>query len=291
MQKTVKNVEFNYELDLGKIYFEKFQVVKKIKKGSQGKVYLVKNIFLDSLWILKLVKNNDNIFKEEGILKLIDSRYFPKIIDVFYKDDFVYIIEEYIKGQTLEKYFNKNLNMETKEIIKIGKEIAKALNYLHKNNIIYRDLSPDNIIITPLKRVVIIDLGLCQFSYYKKGYKKSYKNYYIAPEEKEGVTSTKQSDIYSLGMVLKRGILGKEFFKISNSYFKKIIDKKFLKIIKKATSKELNNRYNLTNDFLKDLENFENYLLKKKNKKIFLKGILLGLVISIILKVVIVYLF
>ncbi|MGM0380166.1 MAG: serine/threonine-protein kinase [Bacillota bacterium] len=291
MQKTVKNVEFNYELDLGKIYFDKYQVVKKLKKGSQGKVYLVKNIFLDSLWILKLVKNNDNIFKEEGILKLINSRYFPKIVDIFYKDDFAYIIEEYVEGKTLEKYFNENLNMETNEIIHIGKEIAKALNYLHKKNIIYRDLSPDNIIITPLNKIIIIDLGFCKFNYLKRDEKKSFKSYYISPETRNTLMSNEKSDIYSLGMVLKRGILGKNFFEFSDKYFKKVTDKNLFKVIKKATNKKSNNRYSFIKDFLDDLKNVEKGLRKKEVKNVFLKGILVGFFISILIKVVRIYLF
>lgn len=277
-KKIKLNNGIKTDLNAGEILFNKYKVIKFLGSGNMGSVYLVKNLKLGNLWALKIIHSFDNagVFREEGLLKNINHISIPKIVDVYYKRNETYIIEEYIEGKSLKKVIDDNSNLSPKLIIKWGIELSEILEVLHKNKlgpIIYRDLKPDNIIVTHNNRLAIIDFGI---SKYKLKDGKDYissgsKNY--APKEQfsnEGFTDEK-SDIYSLGMVLSQCILG--YLPKSKKDFKKIlnfVDLEFLLIILKAINTNRKKRYKNIQLLKEDLIKLENLELVKFKRKILI---------------------
>ena len=78
----------------------------------------------------------------------------------FEKDGFLYIILEYIKNGNLFEYMNKQ-NMSLDQILSYFYQIVSAINYLHKKNILHRNIKPENVLIENDKKVKLCDFGFC----------------------------------------------------------------------------------------------------------------------------------
>ncbi|MDM8533463.1 serine/threonine-protein kinase [Clostridiaceae bacterium HSG29] len=235
----------------GYILFDKYEVKKNISYGNMSEVYLVRNIKLGNFWVLKVINYYDNagLFREEGILRNINHISIPNIVDVYYKGNTVYIIEDYIEGVSLDKLIKENGNFSQKQIIKWGIELCDILSYLHNRKpypIIFRDLKPSNIIITNNNKIVLIDFGISK-------YKGSLESDYIssgtrkyAPYEQfsnEKITDEK-TDIFSLGMMLSECILG--YVPVNKNDLKKMlnfVDIEIVLILIKAIADNREKRY------------------------------------------------
>jgi hypothetical protein len=128
--------ELKDALFVGQIVFEKYKIVEVMHVGQMSHVYLVKHLVLGSYWCLKIVTTYDNtgIFQEEGILKQMNYQMIPKMIDIFYKGNIVYIIEEYIEGTSLKELLYKEWQFKEREIIQWGIEMCEIFEYLHNHH-------------------------------------------------------------------------------------------------------------------------------------------------------------
>lgn len=205
-------------LEQGSVLDRKYEVIGIIGQGGMGSVYLCKNINLDTLWAIKEVpkevKSNVNFLAEPNILKKLKHPGIPRIIDIFYENDNLYMVEDYIEGENLKEYVKRKGNLTTEEICKIASEMGEIVEYLHSFDppIIHRDLKPSNIMITPEGGVVLIDFGISRV--YKPGQESDTvyigSRGYAAPEQFYGTgQSSTQTDIYALGAVVYFMITGK----------------------------------------------------------------------------------
>ncbi|WP_097026749.1 serine/threonine-protein kinase [Clostridium peptidivorans] len=205
-------------LEQGSLLDRKYEVIKIIGQGGMGRVYLCKNINLDTLWAIKEVpkevKSNVNFLAEPNILKKLKHPGIPRIIDIFYKNDNLYMVEDYIEGENLKEYVKRKGSLNAEEICNIALEIGKIVSYLHSFNppIIHRDLKPSNIMITPEGEVALIDFGISRV--YKPGQESDTvyigSKGYAAPEQFYGTgQSSVQTDIYALGAVMYFMLTGK----------------------------------------------------------------------------------
>jgi serine/threonine protein kinase len=197
-------------LNLGDILDGKYRVLKVLGKGGMGTVYLCKNTRLDNLWSIKEVPRKGsedvNFLAEPGILKQLSHPGIPRIVDIFEERDNLYMVMDYIEGDTLEAYVRKARGLNEDRIFDIALQLSEILSYLHglKPPIIYRDLKPANIIITLDGRVKLIDFGISRA--YKENQERDTmimgSNGYAAPEQYGGAQSSIQTDIYGLGATL-----------------------------------------------------------------------------------------
>ena len=160
-------------LFIGQILFEKYKVIKVLNIGPMSHVYLVKHLVIGNYWCLKIITTYDNtgLLQEEGVLRQMNHQMIPKIIDIYYQGNLVYIIEEYIEGKSLKELLHENGQFSEKQLIRWGIELCEIFEYLHLehlNPIIYRDLKPDNIIVTHNNHLTLIDFGLSKFKTSKK---------------------------------------------------------------------------------------------------------------------------
>lgn len=206
-------------------------------KTNHSNVYLVRHIALDTLRVAKVIRkadmDSDTILREARLIKNLKHSHIPVIYDIEEDDISICIIEEYISGKSLRSYINDTDNIKTSEICDIAVKLCDILEYLHNcdNEIIHLDIKPDNIIIDEHNNVKLIDFGS---SIHKNGLTQAgmISPGYAAPEQYGGKELTYQTDIYSVGMVLK-------FMADSNS----TVHNKLYPVINKCTRHNQYRRY------------------------------------------------
>jgi len=184
----------------------------------------------------------------------------------------LYIVLEYLEGDTLEQYISKVRGLiPEKESKELFLEILDAVKFAHNNKIIHRDLKPSNIMITREGDVKIMDFGIAKVIDYDKSLTKTGSKLgspaYMSPEQVLGKTTDHRSDIYSLGVIYFEMLTGKPAynkndtteFEIYNSIINKPLPrlKSFYEhispgaqaIIDKATAKDPGSRFQSIGEF------------------------------------------
>ena len=242
-------------LNNGHVLDGKYEVIRILGQGGMGTVYLCKNNRIDNLWAIKeiLVKKDDkiNFLAEPNILKHLEHEGIPRIVDIFYEEDNLYMVEDYIEGETLKEHIEKNGPAAEEKLIDITLQLCSILEYLHSFNpsIIYRDLKPANIMVKANGKIVLIDFGIART--YKEGQEGDTvllgSRGYIAPEQLVNIQSNEQTDIYSLGATMYFMITGKAPSLPTELLFKdnypESLNTMLLEIIQKSVEIEPQNRY------------------------------------------------
>ena len=203
-------------LKSGDILDHKYEVIKILGKGGMGVVYLCKNKKLGNLWAIKEEiqdTKNTGILTEANILKGLNHVGIRRIVDTFYENNNHYMVQDYVEGQTLKEYVYANGKMKTEEICHITSDLCDILVYLHNQNpaIIYRDIKPSNIMISPSGKIVLIDFGISKV--YKSDTNqdtiRAGSNGFAAPEQYGAGKCCAQTDIYGIGMLIYFMVKGK----------------------------------------------------------------------------------
>jgi Serine/threonine protein kinase len=255
-------------LNRGYILDDKYEVVKTLGQGGMSTVYLCKNTRLGNFWAIKEVKKElkgqIDFLAEPNILKNLSHSGIPRVVDIFYREDNLYIVEDYIEGETLQDYINKNSFIDSKEISQITLSICDIIEYLHSCNppIIYRDLKPSNIMITPKGKVVLIDFGISRV--YKQGGDKDTiymgSKGYAAPEQYGRGQTCTQTDIYGIGAVMYFMTMRKAptalLEPLKDKSYSSEVNIELKKIIQKAVQIDIESRYSSVNEMKEELRRF-----------------------------------
>lgn len=197
-------------LSSGILLDNRYEIIKVLGKGGMSTVYLAKDKRLNKNWAVKEVKESFrdqvDLSAEPNILKNLNHSGIPKIIDIFNENDNLYIVEDFIEGNNLEQYIKMNTDISITSILSITSKICEILEYLHglEPPIIYRDLKPQNIIISNEQQVTLVDFGISKI-YKANGNMDTVAlgtKGYAAPEQYGANQSNIRSDIYGLGAVI-----------------------------------------------------------------------------------------
>lgn len=278
-------VEQTADKYIGKIIDNKYEVLKLIGRGGFHTTYLVRNIHINKMWAMKVCdKRNksysgairESILTEPYVMKKLDHPCIPKVVDIIEDEDSLFIIRDYIEGETLETIAERYGAQPADKVIEWAKQMCSTLGYLHSQNppFIYRDMKPANVILKPDGTIHFIDFGIMRT--YKQDQKRDTCCLgtvgYAAPEGYHGQTDPR-SDIFGLGMTMFRLVTG--INPIEPPYEVKPIcqinpnlPKGLEFIISKCTKPNPNERYQTCDELLKDLGD---YLTLPKHKGIFSK--------------------
>lgn len=194
----------------GGILDGKYKVMSILGHGGMGTVYLCENIRIHNMWAVKEIPTefNDGMDfpKEIEILKGLKHPCIPRIVDAFYEGGMAYIVEDYIEGENIESIVKRKGAMEPERVCEIALRLCSIIEYLHSLNppVIYRDLKPSNIILTPEWKPVLVDFGISRI--YKYGKESDTvvmgSKGFAAPEQYGSAQSGKGTDIYGLGATM-----------------------------------------------------------------------------------------
>ena len=203
----------------------RFIIVKKIGQGGMAAVYQAADTWqTGTSWAVKEMSDAALLnpqeraaaiqaFQQEAnLLQSLSHPNLPKVIDVFAEGGKYYLVMEFVPGQTLEQSIERRQQpFSENEILPWAIQLCDVLSYLHSQNpaIVFRDLKPANIMLTPAGQIKLIDFGIVRF--FKPGKLKDTIAMgtpgYNAPEAMSGQTDGR-SDIYSLCVTLHQLLTG-----------------------------------------------------------------------------------
>ncbi|MDN6728869.1 MAG: Stk1 family PASTA domain-containing Ser/Thr kinase [Alkalibacterium sp.] len=259
---------------------DRYKLIREIGSGGMAKVFLAEDLILERQVAVKLMAYNFHDdeasirrFKREALSTT--ELLHPNIVDVVDvgEDDSPYIVMEYVEGYDLKEYIKSHHPIPYKKTVDFMLQILSAVEYAHRHNIIHRDLKPQNILMAHDETVKITDFGIAvALSENSITQTNSLLGsvHYISPEQARGSMATKQSDIYSLGILLYELLSGKVPFdgespvSIALKHFQNDIPSLKEKddslpqalenVVLKATAKEPSKRYTSVHIMKEDLK-------------------------------------
>ncbi|KEK14351.1 Stk1 family PASTA domain-containing Ser/Thr kinase [Limosilactobacillus reuteri] len=259
----------------------RYRIIRSLGEGGMANVYLAHDIVLDrdvSVKLLRLDLRDDpstkrRFHREAMAATQLNDPHIVGIYDVGEDHGLQYMVMQYVKGTDLKAYIKKHYPIPLPQVIDIMEQVLSAVATAHAHGIIHRDLKPQNILIDENKNVKITDFGIAvavsQDSLTQTNTLMG-SVHYLSPEQARGSIATKQSDIYSLGIILFELLTGKVPFEgetavsIALKHFReeipsvreqnKEIPQALENVIIKATAKEPAERYNSVNEMAADLK-------------------------------------
>lgn len=202
---------------------------KTIGQGSMGKVKLAKNLESGETAAVKIVPRQTldeqgnakderadrskevRTAREAALVSLLHHPYICKMIDVQKTNYHWYMLFEYVNGGQMLDYIIAHGRLKEKQARKFGRQIASALDYCHRNNVVHRDLKIENILISKNGDIKIIDFGLSNL-FSPRSLLKTFCGslYFAAPELLQARQYTgPEVDVWSFGIVLYVLVCGK----------------------------------------------------------------------------------
>ncbi len=157
--------------------------------------------------------NTDRFLREALLLARLCHPAIPTLYDYFLENGYWYLVMEYLPGPTLANYINQYAPLPPLEALNYAMQLCDVLDYLHQQTpaIVFRDLKPSNVILSPEGRLMLVDFGIAR--YFKEGQITDTTDFgspgYASPEQFEGSGQTDgRSDLYSLGVILHEMVSG-----------------------------------------------------------------------------------
>jgi serine/threonine protein kinase len=215
----------------------RYEIRSKIGEGGMGEVYLAQDVQLDRM-ALKVLSSEvardqqrlHRFLQEARAASKLKSANVAHIYEIGEIDGHHFIAMEHVEGQPLSKKI-AGRPMEATEILKLGSQIARALDEAHSKGITHRDIKPQNIIVTPDAEVKVLDFGLAKLSNSgpnpaelppesqlatkvktSPGIVMGTINY-MSPEQAMGREVDHRTDIFSFGVVLYEMATGRVPFR------------------------------------------------------------------------------
>ena len=206
-------------IDKGYLLGERYRIIDTLGEGGMANVYLAEDIILQrkvAVKILRLDLQNEPQtqarFQREALATSeLSHPNIVSVLDVGTDHGLPYMVMEYVDGPDLKEYIRQNAPLDLHEVIRIMDQILSAVALAHKHNVIHRDLKPQNILMDKRGNIKIADFGIAvalNQSSVTQTNSVMGSVHYMSPEQTRGGLVTKQSDIYSLGIILYELITG-----------------------------------------------------------------------------------
>lgn len=251
-----------------------YQVEREIGRGAMGLVYLAKDPRIGREVAIKtmalssefegtqLAEVKERFYREAETAGRLNHPNIVHVYDVGEEQELAYIAMDYLRGENLGNFTRPKALLPVKEVLVIVEQVAEALAYAHKKNVVHRDIKPANIIYDRAEGVAkMTDFGvacLTDSSKTRTGTVLGSPSY-MSPEQVAGKKVDGRADIFSLGVTLYQLVtghlpfeadsLGSLMYKIANesyptpSKYRKRLPACVIRIINKCMQKDPANRY------------------------------------------------
>ncbi len=198
----------------GMILDDRYKIARRLGHGGMSQVYLAYDLKLPGKeWAIKETISVSSKYREAAaeaaMLTTLSHPFLPRIVDFIQgnADGYTYLVMDYIRGETLEEKFRSDPQaIDVSFILRCADQLLSVLEYLHGHEppIIFRDMKPSNVMITPDGDVRLIDFGIAR-TFKPQESQDTIKLGTIgfaAPEQYGGGQTDHRSDLYGLGALL-----------------------------------------------------------------------------------------
>ena len=269
----------------GTILGSRYRVLEYIAKGGFGKTYLAEDTQLpgrDKCVVKQLYPSLDDsnfvkiarrLFKTEAeTLNTLGSHdQIPRLLAYFEEEEKFYLVQQYIKGHTLSKELPAGKPWSEAKVIELLKDCLNILDFIHSENVIHRDVKPDNLIRRVAdNKLVLVDFGtvkevIAEQTQLVPGTVAVGTRGYMPTEQARGKPRT-TSDIYALGIIGIQAITGISPLSFAEDDDGELvwqseanISRQLAEILTKMTRYHFKNRYQSATEAIESLNSLDNH--------------------------------
>lgn len=206
---------------VGNILGNRYEVLERIGTGGMSLVYRARDITLNRLVAVKILKHQ--WAEDEEVVRRFDQearaaaslvdRHIVQVYDVGRDEpDIHYMVMELVAGETLREKIDREAPLPVETALEIADQVAQGLEVAHARKLVHRDIKPQNVLVAPSGEVKVTDFGIAYAA--TTGTLVNTGSLlgtvqYLSPEQARGKLIGPQSDLYSLGVVLFEMLTGK----------------------------------------------------------------------------------
>ncbi len=200
---------------------DRYRLERELGQGGMATVYLAQDIKHDRRVAVKVLRPElaavigaDRFLSE---IKTTANLQHPHILPLFDSgeaDGFLFYVMPYVEGETVRDRMNREKQLPVADAVRITTEVASALDYAHRHNVIHRDIKPENILLHD-GSALVADFGIALAASKAGGTRMTETGmslgtpHYMSPEQAMGEREiTARSDVYALGCVLYEMLTG-----------------------------------------------------------------------------------
>ena len=205
-----------------RMVFDGYRIIREIHASSRSHIYLAVDVETDAQVVLKIPSVDlrgdagdlKRFWMEEWVARRINSAHVLKPVSQARKRNFLYVVTEFVDGQTLKQWMIDNPKPDLETVRRITEQIAVGLRAFHRMEMLHQDLRPDNIMIDRTGTVKIIDFGSTRVAGVVEASPFDRDDIlgtaqYTAPEYFLGESGTPRSDLFSLGVITYQMLTGR----------------------------------------------------------------------------------
>ena len=206
-----------------RMLFDGYRIVRELHGSNRSHIYLANDVENDGLVALKIpsIDLRDDpaylrrFLMEEWVARRIDSPNVLKPCSLSRRHNYLYVVTEFIEGQTLTQWMIDNPKPDLETVRGIVEQIAKGLRAFHRKEMLHQDIRPDNIMIDKTGTAKIIDFGSTRIAGVVEAAPSAVHSdilgtlQYTAPEYFQGDSGTPRSDMFSLGVIAYQMLTGR----------------------------------------------------------------------------------
>jgi len=217
----------------GMVIDKKYRLEDKLGEGGMGSVFRARRLFIDDFVAIKFVRPEvltnpefrERFYQEARVAARIKHANVVTVYDFGETPDgMLYLVMEFLEGMSLGELLKKKGVLASDQMIELGLQIGEALHCMHENNVIHRDLKPDNIMLVPDGKggelVKLVDFGVAKIleadARLTRYQARIGSPVYCSPEQYLGQPVDHRSDLYGLGIIFYECLSGRVPFNAHN---------------------------------------------------------------------------